>query len=110
MQDTKPTAEFTNYSNNEKLFELDKEFADFFIQNLPQELDKLEQFVALNDESGIRFQAHKMAPTLKMMNNEKAVTLLKTLSKIEIDNESLQQIATDAITEVKLAISNLKQS
>ena len=110
MQDPKDTVEPSGHSNNEKLFELDKEFYEFFIQSLPGELDKLRQVCEQNDLSAIKFQAHKMAPTLTMMNSEKAAGLLKSLSKIEDDATNVQEIANIAILEVESAITNLKQT
>ena len=110
MQDSKDKVAFNNTSNNEKLFELDKEFAEFFIQNLPSELNKLKHVCEQNDHSGMKFQAHKMAPTLKMMNSEKAADLLKALSKFEGNAEQAQEIAAQAIMEVETAISCLQQA
>ena len=109
MRDSKDAVAFTDHSNNEKLFELDREFAEFFIQKLPSELDKLKQVCEQDDQSGIKFQAHKMAPTLKMMNSEKAAELLKALSKFEGSDEQAQKIAAQTITEVENAIETLKQ-
>ncbi len=108
MQESKDTVELSKFSDNEKLFELDEEFAQFFIENLPGELDKLKQVCKQHDISAIKFQAHKMAPTLRMMKSEKAAGLLKSLSKIENDNADIQQIAENAIFEVESAISDLK--
>ena len=109
MQDPKDKSnQTTDYSDNEKLLELDKEFAEFFVQNLPGELEKLKSVCEQNDLSGIKFQAHKMVPTLSMMNNEKATVLLKSLSKIEVDTKNFKQIAQATIVEVEAAISNLK--
>ena len=109
MQDPKDkSTQNTDHSSNEKLFELDKEFAEFFIQNLPGELDKLKKVCKLNNVSEIKFQAHKMVPTLSMMNNEKATELLKSLSKLDDETDNILTIADAAIAEVESAISNLK--
>ena len=109
MQDSKDnSSQITDHSSNEKLFELDKEFAEFFIQNLPNELEKLKIACEQKDFDEIKFQAHKMVPTLSMMSNEKATGLLKSLSKLENDADNFMQIAEAAILGVETAISELK--
>lgn len=97
-----------SHSNHEKLLELDREFAEYFIQQLPLELEKLKHICEQNDHSALKFQAHKMAPTLKMMNGEKAAKTLKTLSKFEGPVEQAAEIAARAILEVETALEALK--
>lgn len=110
MQESKNSPNNSEQTTSEKLFELDKEFAEFFIQNLPQELDKLKQVCEQNDVSAIKFQAHKLTPTLKMLHNEKAAKLLKSLSKLDGEAADIKQLARIAILEVESAIAKLQNA
>ena len=98
--------EDSDHAKNARLLELDREFAEFFIKEAPNELVKLKQALDRNDVTELKFQAHKMIPTMLMMNNEKAAKILKLLSKPENSDMETNLMAKTAIQEIEIALSD----
>ena len=74
------------------------EMLDIFMQQLPDTLSKIEQYIEQQDKKGINYEAHTIKSTIKTVG-------LKELAVIALD---LEYCEADSWEEIKITYQNFK--